>query len=157
MYKRQRWGKSPAVKRIRCHEEPPADTFPNGINAARSHTKPATARSYREITFFLPRPRLSATPNHISAVPVPALRDRGSPIPPAGGWVAVPAPLLSMPTPPAHAPCGAAVHSKGGLILAGWCKRLPLLSRRDRGARPRDVAVSSAVASPQPAKCWSPP
>lgn len=80
--------------------------------------------------------------------------------PPAGGRGAVsapllsmPAPLLSMPAPPAHAPCGAAVHSKGGLILAGWCKRLPLLSQRDRGARPRDVAVSSAVTSPQPAKC----
>lgn len=66
------------------------------------------------------------------------------------------APLLRMLTPPAPAPRGGSLYSKGGIILtgwAGWGKGIPF---SHSATRPRHAALSATAASPPAAKCQSP-
>lgn len=61
-----------------------------------------------------------------------------------------------MPRPPAPAPRGGSVHSKGALILtgrAGWPEGIPF---SHSATRPRRAALSATAASPQAAKRRAP-
>lgn len=86
------------------------------------------------------------SPSPSPSLPLPSQR------PARQGRAAASAPLLRMPThPPAHAPCTASLHSKGGLILPA---RFFLL-QPDCGLR--DVAVPGAAAAPVEAARSCPP